>query len=101
MFYGYQLFLTGKVVSANRCGKSVPVRSYSAPDEPLQCEAGSVKPKGDLQEKKSLYGITAGAPEAIVLFVVQRCNLRCTYCCGGGGQYDVSGSMDEKTFMHV
>lgn len=34
---------------------------------------------------------------AIILMVVQECNLRCVYCYGNGGEYTNKGIMSEKT----
>jgi uncharacterized protein len=35
----------------------------------------------------------------IALFLTQGCNLRCTYCYGGGGHYGAPGDMDRKTAL--
>lgn len=34
---------------------------------------------------------------AIVLMIVQECNLRCIYCYGNGGEYENKGIMSQKT----
>ncbi|NTV47081.1 MAG: radical SAM protein, partial [Chlorobiales bacterium] len=39
--------------------------------------------------------------DCIALFVTQRCNLRCTYCYGSGGEYGNPGVMDERTAMRA
>ena len=37
----------------------------------------------------------------IALFVSQRCNLRCVYCYGAGGEYGRRGMMDEATALRA
>jgi uncharacterized protein len=36
---------------------------------------------------------------SIALFVAQKCNLRCVYCYGEGGEYSEAGMMDENTAL--
>jgi len=38
---------------------------------------------------------------SIALFVSQRCNLRCAYCYGDGGEFGRRGMMEETTALHA
>jgi len=46
-------------------------------------------------------GAEAPPIRSINLFLAQRCNLRCTYCYGGGGEYGDAGMMSEETAIRA
>jgi uncharacterized protein len=50
-----------------------------------------------------LAGVLDPAAEttSITLMVAQKCNLRCTYCYGGDGEYGAPGVLDQQTAMTV
>ena len=76
----------------------------------LDTEPGAELPSGMAEQLGKLDLIANGGrrtrkqdkkePIPIVnmsLFLTQSCNLNCTYCYGGGGEYGSGGSLDEKT----
>ncbi|NTW83237.1 MAG: SPASM domain-containing protein [Chlorobiaceae bacterium] len=55
----------------------------------------------DPEGKSSAQAGWDGRISCIALFVTQICNLRCTYCYGGAGEYGNRGVMDETTALRA
>ena len=70
--------------------------------ELFRLELVSPEPVTDTAVKKPLEDGDAAPPiRSINLFLAQRCNLRCTYCYGGGGEYGDAGMMSEETAIRA
>ena len=62
----------------------------------------SPEPVTDTAVKKPMEdGAVAPPIRSINLFLAQRCNLRCTYCYGGGSEYAEVGMMVEETAVRA
>ncbi len=56
---------------------------------------------GTAVKKAAQDGADAPPICAINLLIAQRCNLRCTYCYGAGGEYGDAGMMSEETALRT
>ena len=107
----HSLFLVRRVTArpvsadlAKAAAKLAPGFSALIPDAQMQ----ALRANGLVADPGATQGpATAEAPSSphpshlvnMVLVLAQTCNMRCTYCLGGGGEYGRPGMMSEQTAL--
>lgn len=77
-------------------------RTKEEEQELFRLELVSARPvSGAAVKHMSEEGADAPPIRSVNLLIAQRCNLRCTYCYGGGGEYGEAGMMSEETALRA
>ena len=83
-------------------GDSTAPRTREDEQELFRLELVSSQPvTGAAVKHLAEEGSVAPPIRSINLLIAQRCNLRCTYCYGGGGEYGEAGMMSEETALRA